>query len=133
MARTRAAVIGQPWSRQRITSVSALSAKTSSTSRELADQGPRLEAGATLIDAALDLLDDPQELYRQTTDPVRRQLNEVFFDRLYLDTDDVVDDRLAEPFDDFLYPRSLNRRRVAHTRGRRVGTQNGVTWDAGGG
>jgi hypothetical protein len=27
----------------------------------------------------------------------------VFFDRLYLDTDDVVDDRLAEPFDDFLY------------------------------
>jgi len=41
---------------------------------------------------------------------VRRQLNEVFFDRLYLDTDEVIDDRLAEPFSDFLYPRSLNRR-----------------------
>jgi hypothetical protein len=30
-------------------------------------RAPRLEAGATLIDAALDLLDDPQELYRQPT------------------------------------------------------------------
>ena len=44
---------------------------------ELAAQGPVLEAGAALITAALDLLDNPQELYRQTTDPVRRQLNEV--------------------------------------------------------
>ena len=83
---------------------------------ELAEQGPLLEAGAALIEAALDLLDDPQELYRQTSDPVRRQLNQVFFDKLYLDTDEVTDDRLAEPFNDFLYPRSLNRRRVIHTR-----------------
>ena len=45
---------------------------------ELANQGPLLEAGAELIRAALDLLDNPQELYRQTTDPVRRQLNQVF-------------------------------------------------------
>ena len=83
---------------------------------ELAAQGPLLEAGAAFITAALDLLDNPQELYRQTTDPVRRQLNQVFFDKLYLDTDEVTDDRLAEPFNDFLYPRSLNRRRVMHTR-----------------
>ena len=69
-----------------------------------------------MITAALDLLDDPQELYRQTSDPVRRQLNQVFFDNLYLDTADVTDDRLAEPFNDFLYPRSLSRRQVIHTR-----------------
>jgi site-specific DNA recombinase len=98
---------------------------------ELAAQGKLLEAGAAVIEAALDLLDDPQELYRQTTDPVRRQLNEVFFDRLYLDAGDVVDDRLAEPFNDFLYPRSLNRRRVIHRRGHRVGTKNDAAWDAG--
>ena len=90
---------------------------------ELAAQGPLLEAGAALIRAALDLLDDPQELYRQTTDPVRRQLNQVFFDKLYLDADEVTDDRLAEPFNDFLYPRSLNRRRVVHTRAHKIGTQ----------
>lgn len=48
---------------------------------ELAEQRPQLEAGAALIRAALDLLDDPQELYRQTTDPVRRQLNQVFSTR----------------------------------------------------
>jgi hypothetical protein len=55
---------------------------------ELAAQGPLLEAGAAIIEAALDLLDHPQELFRQTSDTVRRQLNEVFFDRLYLDTDE---------------------------------------------
>jgi site-specific DNA recombinase len=100
---------------------------------ELAAQGPLLEAGAALITAALDLLDDPQELYRQTTDPVRRELNHVFFDRLYLDANEVTNDRLAEPFNDFLYPRSLSRRRVVHTRSHRVGTPNGATWDAAGG
>jgi site-specific DNA recombinase len=88
---------------------------------QLSVQGPLLEAGAAVIGAALDLLDNPQELYRQTTDPVRRQLNHVFFDKLYHDTDEVTDDRLAEPFNDFLYPRSLNRRRVMHTRARQVG------------
>jgi hypothetical protein len=98
----------------------------------LASQGPLLEAGAALIQAALDLLDGPQELYRQTTDPVRRQLNHVFFDKLYLD-DAEVTDRLAAPFDDFLYPHSLSRRRVIHTRAHRVGTPNGATWDAAGG
>jgi hypothetical protein len=100
---------------------------------ELAAQGPLLEAGAAVIEAALDLLDDPQELYRQTSDPVRRQLNEVFFDRLYLDMPEVTEDRLAAPFNDFLYPRSLPRRRVIHTRVHKAGPKNGVTWDAGGG
>ena len=73
---------------------------------ELTAQGPLLEAGAALITAALELLDNPQELYRQTTDPVRRQLNQVFYDKLFLDTAEVTDDRLAKPFDDFLYRRS---------------------------
>jgi hypothetical protein len=95
---------------------------------ELEAQGPLLEAGAALITAALDLLDNPQELYRQTTDPVRRQLNQVFFDKLYLDTDEVTDDRLSEPFNDFLYPRSLLRQRAIHTRPRRIGTKSGATW-----
>jgi site-specific DNA recombinase len=100
---------------------------------ELAAQGPLLEAGAALITAALDLLDHPQELYRQTTDPVRRQLNQVFFDKLYLDADEVTDDQLAEPFNDFLYPRTWSRRRVIHSRVHKIGTPNGAQWDAAGG
>jgi hypothetical protein len=74
----------------------------------------------------------PQELYRQTTDTVRRQLNQAFFDKLYLDADEVIDDRLAEPFNDFLYRRTPSRRRIMHNRERRIGT-NGATWDAAGG
>jgi site-specific DNA recombinase len=100
---------------------------------ELAAQGPMLEAGAAVIQAALDMLDDPQELYRQASDPVRRQLNETFFDRLYLDTDQVIDDRLSKPFNDFVYPRSLNRRRAIHSRVPKIANQNGAQWDAAGG
>jgi site-specific DNA recombinase len=74
---------------------------------ELEAQGPSLEAGAALITAALDMLDKPQELYRQTTDPVRRQLNQVFFEKFYLDVDEVTDGLLAQPFNDFLYPHGL--------------------------
>jgi site-specific DNA recombinase len=92
---------------------------------ELEAQGALLEAGAALIRAALDLLDDPQELYRQTADPVRRQLNQVFFDKLYLDADEVTDDILSEPFDAFLHARSWSRW-VVHTRGRMLGTTNGA-------
>ena len=73
-----------------------------------------------MIRAALDLLEDPQELYRQTTDPVRRQLNHPFFEKLYLNTDEVTDDRLSPPFNDFLYPRTFSRQRVIHTRPHRM-------------
>jgi hypothetical protein len=92
-----------------------------------------LETGAALIRGALDLLDNPQELYRQTTDAVRRQLNQVFFNRLYLDTDEVTDDRLALPFSDFLYQRSPKIRSVIHTRVHSVGTQNSAYLGAAGG
>jgi hypothetical protein len=83
---------------------------------ELAAQTPELEAGAALIRAALDLLDDPQELYRQTTDAVRRQVNQVFIGKLYLETDEVTNDLLAEPFDGLVYRRNLHCTSVAQWR-----------------
>jgi site-specific DNA recombinase len=92
-----------------------------------------LEAGAKLIRAALDLLDDPQELYRQTTDPVRRQLNQVFFDKLYLDAHEVTNDVLSRPINDFHYSPGHNRGRVLHTRVHKIEAQNGAPWDAAGG
>jgi len=42
---------------------------------ELVQAKPSLDIAATFIRNALDLSEDPQELYRQTTDRVRRQLN----------------------------------------------------------
>ena len=58
-------------------------------------RGRRVEyvGGLEILITAVFMSADPQELYRQTSDPVRRQLNEVFFDRLYLDTDEVINDR----------------------------------------
>jgi hypothetical protein len=49
-----------------------------------------LDLAATLLGGALDLLDDPRLLYRQTTDAVRRQLHRVCFGKLCLDADDVT-------------------------------------------
>ena len=96
----------------------------------LQDHRPRLEAGAALIRAALDLLDDPQELYRQTTNEVRRQLNQVFYGKLYLDADEVVDDELMEPFDGLLYHRNLRKPTGAPRRSRAPKTTHGAPKDA---
>ena len=74
----------------------------------------------------------PAGAYRQTTDPVRRQLNQVFFDKLYLDADEVTDDLLAEPFNDFLYPQPEPAADGAHPRPQDT-NDNGATWDAAGG
>jgi site-specific DNA recombinase len=87
----------------------AIADERAKTQAELAAEGPRLETGAATIRTALDLLDDPQELYRQTSNAVRRQLNQVFFGKLYLDADEITDDLLAEPFDGLLYRRSFRR------------------------
>ena len=97
---------------------------------DLAAQAPELEAGAALNRAALDLPDDPQELYRQTTDAVRRQLNQVFFGKLYLEIDEVTNDLLAEPFDRLVYRRNLHRTSIAHRRRRVMETTNGAPRDA---
>jgi site-specific DNA recombinase len=76
---------------------------------ELAEIRPALDAGAAVVRSALDLLEDPQELYRQTSDRIRRQLNQVFFDRLYVDMAGVTDDALAAPFHDFVARPRLTR------------------------
>jgi site-specific DNA recombinase len=87
---------------------------------ELEAERPQLEASAALIRVALELLDDPQKLYRDTTDPVRRQLNQIFYTKLYLDTADdavaVVGDDLAEPFAGLTYEHVSRRHQAVHHR-----------------
>jgi site-specific DNA recombinase len=92
---------------------------------EQTSQAPQLDVGAALIRSAIDLLEDPQELYRQTTDLVRRQLNQVFFDKLYLDPEGVTDDILSEPFAGLAYRRSFHHPPTVHLRRRAQGARQG--------
>jgi site-specific DNA recombinase len=48
---------------------------------------------------ALDLLDQPQELYRQAGPALRKTMNQTIFTKLMLDGAMVATDELAEPFD----------------------------------
>lgn len=63
-----------------------------------------------MLDAALELLDDLQEAYRQTTDHGRRLLNQAIFEKLYIDGDTVGPDVLQEPFHSL-----VTVQRAAHT------------------
>jgi site-specific DNA recombinase len=60
----------------------------------------RLTQGADLIDTALDLLEQPQQLYRASTDDGRRLLNQTFYDRLLIDEGHVIRAIHQPPFSD---------------------------------
>ncbi len=73
--------------------------------KELVGFDDRLEAGAEVIRAGLNLLRDPQALYRQADGQTRRMLNQAFFEQLYVDGPEVTEEELAAPFDELLYSR----------------------------
>jgi site-specific DNA recombinase len=58
-----------------------------------------LDTGRAVFLAALDLLDSPQELYRQAGPALRKTMNQTIFTKLKLDGTTVTSDELAEPFD----------------------------------
>lgn len=58
-----------------------------------------LETGRQVFLTALELLDQPQELYRQAGPALRKTMNETIFAKLWLNGTTVTDDALAEPFD----------------------------------
>jgi site-specific DNA recombinase len=57
-----------------------------------------LSDSARLIEAALKLLENPQELYRRCDEQQRRTLNQAIFHGLYVDDDQIADHSLREPF-----------------------------------
>ena len=69
----------------------------------LHDVDESLSTGADIIEACLQLLQDPQALYRRCNDQQRRRLNQALFEALYIDEDSNSDVRvhhqLREPFD----------------------------------
>ncbi|KPI28063.1 Resolvase domain-containing protein [Actinobacteria bacterium OK074] len=68
----------------------------------LHDVDESLATGAEIIEACLQLLQDPQALYRRCNDQQRRQLNQALFEALYIDEDSNgnirVSHKLREPF-----------------------------------
>jgi site-specific DNA recombinase len=70
---------------------------------QLADTGDQLALGAQRLRESLDLVADPARLYRQAPDDTRRQLNQTFYQRFYLNDDNhvaVTNDVLNPPFDE---------------------------------
>jgi site-specific DNA recombinase len=57
----------------------------------LKETGQQLAVGAEVLQTYLRLLNQPAELYEHATDTGRRDLNQAFFERLYLDNHNVVD------------------------------------------
>lgn len=61
-----------------------------------------LSGGLAHIDAYLQLLADPEELYRYAPDDTRRELNQAFFQRIYVVNDEVMGDELTSPLVELL-------------------------------
>ncbi len=63
------------------------------TQAGLTNTGEQLAVGVSVLRDALHLVEDPQTLYRNVGDSVRRHLNETFYERLYLDDLEVTGDQ----------------------------------------
>lgn len=85
--------------RQRLRDIEAERATLSASQDQATSQ---LAAGASVVTALLDLLRDPEALYRRSTDEGRRALNQAIFKRLRIEVQGVVDDELHEPFATFV-------------------------------
>jgi hypothetical protein len=73
----------------------AIEERMSRTDEELA-------AGAGLLLTSLEISRDPGGLYRRAPDKVRRQLNDTYFERFYIDEHgDVSDTQARTPFNEF--------------------------------
>ncbi len=66
----------------------------------LAATGAELAVGVEVLMSALDLTADPQRLYEQGSDAIRRLLNQTFYERFYLDVEGIRSDQLNQPFAD---------------------------------
>ena len=83
---------------------------------EMEDIATGLDVGAQLIDAALDIAQQPYELYRRMGPEARRLLNQAVFKRLYVYEERVSDRTYQEPFD-ILVPAGEDFEEIRSSRG----------------
>jgi hypothetical protein len=75
-----------------------LQAQRKEIQQRLGNSDERIDEGAAVLAMQLDLLQDPQELYRQLSDHGRRLLNQATFEKLLIDQDrDEPTIRVATP------------------------------------
>ena len=112
--------------RARLATIAEQRARLSEASKDSAE---KLTAGAAVLRQALDLIDDIQEFYLQSSDEGRRMINQAFFKKLYAYEGVVTAEQFAEPFDALMGlrepPARYQRRRVpAHA----SGAPKGAAW-----
>ncbi|MBN7549396.1 resolvase [Mycobacteroides abscessus] len=71
------------------------------TEARLANSGEVLAVGATTPLDALDFMSDPAATYASGTDSIRRNLNETYYQRIFLDEEGIQAGELKPPFDEF--------------------------------
>src|SRR6266511_1559866 len=90
----------EDWPKDKLrTKLNTIRLERKQITRQLEAAANQLDTGKQVFIAALDLLDDPAELYRQGNERVRATLNKAFFTRLYCDGQKIAGHDLAEPFD----------------------------------
>src|SRR5581483_2592595 len=80
----------------------------------LTNTSEELAVGAAVLRDALHLVEDPQRLYRNVADEVRRHLNQTFYERFYIDDLEVADDRKTPLFAE-IHKAAADHRRTANT------------------
>ncbi|MGH3566362.1 MAG: recombinase family protein [Pseudonocardia sp.] len=97
-------LIGDPdWPQDKIKArLQKIRQQKQQASHQLDNTVADLEPGRTALNAALELLDHPSQLYRTAPDEARKNLNKAIFNRLYLDATDhtptTTQDSLTEPY-----------------------------------
>ncbi len=97
-------LIGDPdWPQDKIKArLQKIRQQKQQASHQLDNTVADLEPGRTALNAALELLDHPSQLYRTAPDEARKNLNKAIFNRLYLDATDhtptTTQDNLTEPY-----------------------------------
>ncbi len=96
--------LGDPeWPQEKLRAkVAAIRTERAGLMAQLGQVEHGLEAGRELVLAAIDLLRNPQELYRQLPKPERRLLTLTIFGGLKVDDRHIVGHELREPFDALL-------------------------------
>ncbi len=79
----------------------------------LAGTGAELAIGAEVLLNALDLMSAPESCYTNGADAIRRNINETFYQRFYLDEQGVQASELNPPFEDFHAALALSKERPA--------------------
>lgn len=88
------------WPKEKLrTKIQAIRGERKNIQHSLEHAERELQAGRQVFMSALELLDNPQEMYRRSNEQVRSILNKAFFTRLYVDGRKITGQEYEEPFD----------------------------------